>query len=58
MSGSPGIKDDLVNAGALWVDSAVVVWNVADLDQLQPVEGMGTVGEVRLVPDLDAVLSA
>ena len=23
------------------------------LDQLQPVEGMGPVGEVRLVPDLD-----
>ena len=24
-----------------------------DLDQLQPVEGMGPVGEVRLVPDLE-----
>jgi protease I len=25
VTGSPGIKDDLVNAGALWVDAAVVV---------------------------------
>lgn len=25
VTGSPGIKDDLVNAGALWEDSAVVV---------------------------------
>ena len=25
VTGSPGIKDDLVNAGAVWEDSAVVV---------------------------------
>ena len=25
VTGSPGIKDDLVNAGALWEDAAVVV---------------------------------
>ena len=25
MTGSPGIKDDLVNAGAVWEDAAVVV---------------------------------
>ena len=25
MTGSPGIKDDLVNAGAKWVDQEVVV---------------------------------
>jgi protease I len=25
VTGSPGIKDDLVNAGAVWVDAAVVV---------------------------------
>jgi protease I len=24
-TGSPGIKDDLVNAGAIWEDAAVVV---------------------------------
>ena len=25
LTGSPGIKDDLVNAGAIWEDAAVVV---------------------------------
>ena len=25
MTGSPGIKDDLMNAGAIWEDSPVVV---------------------------------
>ena len=25
MTGSPGIKDDLVNAGAIWEDAPVVV---------------------------------
>ncbi len=25
VTGSPGIKDDLINAGAIWVDAAVVV---------------------------------
>ena len=25
MTGSPGIKDDLINAGAIWLDAEVVV---------------------------------
>ena len=31
VTGSPGIKDDLVNAGALWIDAPVVVdrWSVS-----------------------------
>jgi protease I len=25
VTGSPGIKDDLINAGAVWIDEAVVI---------------------------------
>ena len=31
----------------------VAIQAMSGLDQLQPVSGMGPVGEVRLVPDLD-----
>lgn len=32
----------------------VAMQAMSDMDQLQPVEGLGPVGEIRLVPDLDS----
>src|SRR5579859_7426363 len=46
----PGLADRLRNGIGLTV--AMMAMN--SLDQLQAVEGMGPVGEIRLVPDLDS----
>ena len=48
-SGLHGLKGRL--ASGIGVTVAMQAMNA--LDQLQPVEGMGPVGEVRLVPDLE-----
>jgi glutamine synthetase len=48
-SGRHGLRERLVDG--IGLTKGMYAMNV--LDQLQPVEGMGPVGEVRLVPDLD-----
>ncbi|HZR92210.1 MAG TPA: hypothetical protein VFA44_07365 [Gaiellaceae bacterium] len=48
-SGRHGLEQRLASGIGL----TVAIQAMNGLDQLQPVEGMGPVGEVRLVPDLD-----
>ncbi len=49
-TGMASLRDRLTDGIGLTV--AMMAMN--SLDQLQPVEGMGPVGEIRLVPDLDS----
>jgi glutamine synthetase len=48
-SGRPGLEDRL-HAG---IGVTVAMQAISGLDELQPVAGMGPVGEIRLVPDLE-----
>src|SRR5512132_3158557 len=48
-SGRRGLEGRLASGIGL----TVAMQAMSGLDQLQPVEGMGPVGEIRLVPDLE-----